>query len=103
MVCDQGASKVHFNKRLHELEHVRVAVVHEGFHEIGYRSADIAKMNLPELVHFREGARGFEYIFAHLFAAFHPGPRAETHADVGTVGNLQRPYVAIEVPEHATR
>src|SRR4029077_19811317 len=67
------------------------------------RRADVAEVNLPELVHFGEGAASFEYVLAHLLATFHPGPRAETDADVGTIGDLQSADVAIEVAEDASR
>src|SRR6266487_3769988 len=103
MVRDQGAAEIHFIKGLHEFVHVRVAVIHEGLHETRDWPADVAKVNLPELVHFREGTGRFEHILPHLLAAFHPGARAQTNADVGTVGNLQGPQVAVELPEDAAR
>ena len=94
---------IHGHQGAHDLFHVRVAVIHEGFHEVRDWPADVAKMNLPELVHFGEGARVFKHILPHLLAAFHPGSRTQTDANVGTVGDFQRPCVAIEVPEDATR
>src|SRR5438477_10052527 len=65
--------------------------------------ADIAEMDFPKLIHLRESARGFEDVLAHVFAAFHPRPRAKADADVRAVGNLQRAHVAVKISENATR
>src|SRR6185369_4579333 len=96
MIGDHGTPEVHIVECFHQFIHVRVTVVHEGFDKVRYRRADVAEVNLPELVHFGEGAGSFKDIPAHLLAAFHPGPRAETDADVGTIGDLQSADVAIE-------
>src|SRR5206468_1160688 len=103
VVRDHGAAEVHLIQRLHQLAHVCVAVVHEGFHKVRDRPADVAKVYLPELVHPGECTGGFKHILPHLLATFHPGSRAQTDADVRTVGDLQRPRVAVEVPEDAAR
>src|SRR5262245_47652884 len=101
MVRDHSAAKVHLIQCLHQLEHVRVAVIHEGFHKARNRSAHVAKVDLPELVHFRKSTGSLKDVLPHLLAAFHPGSRAETHADVRTVGDFQGARVAVEVPEDA--
>src|SRR4051794_13098910 len=64
---------------------------------------DVAEVDFPELVHFGEGADGFENIFSHFVAAFEPGSAAETDADIGAVGGFEGAEVAVEIAEDAAR
>src|SRR5207249_10869872 len=54
MVRNQGAAEVHLIKRFHQFVHVRVPIIRKGFHKVRDPPADIAEMNLPELVLFAQ-------------------------------------------------
>src|SRR5687767_4995261 len=54
MIRDHRPAKINFVERLHQLEHVRVAMVDKRLDKVRDRRRHIAKVNFPELVHFRE-------------------------------------------------
>src|SRR5262249_34839190 len=103
MVRNDRATEVNIAERLHDFVHVHVPIVHKGLDKIRERRADVAKVNLPELVQLREVADGFEYIFPHSCAAFQPGPGTQADPDVGAVGNLQGADISVEVAKDAAR
>src|ERR1039458_419591 len=103
VIENHDAIVVHVAQRLHDLVHVVVAVIHEGLDEVRQRRADIAEVNLPDLVGAEVADHLLGILAGELLAALQPGAAAHADADIGTVGNFQRPFVAIEVAEDAAR
>src|ERR1700733_8573298 len=101
VVEDHDAVELHLYQGRHDLGHVVISVVHEGFDEVRQRRADIAEMDLPDL--FRtEIADHLRRVFMHeRRAAFVPASATKTDADVGAVGNLHGSLIAFEIGEDA--
>src|ERR1700691_3957976 len=101
VVEDHDAVKLHFNQGGHDLGHIVISVVHEGLDEVRQRRADIAEMDLPDLLR-AEITDHLRRVFMHeRRAAFVPASATQTDADVGTVGNLHRSLIAFEIGEDA--
>src|SRR5207237_10935264 len=90
-------------KRLHDLPHVVVAVVHERLDEMRQRRADVAKMDLPDLPGAKEADHLLRVFAGELLAAFEPRSAAEADSHVRTVRDLHRWLVAFEGAEDAAR
>src|SRR6476660_6855120 len=103
MVADHHTVKPHLAQRTHDLPHLHVAIVHESLSEMRNRGADVAEVDLPKLAHAAEIADGADHVHAHQFPALKPGPAAQAHADIGTLGDLERALVAFKVAEDAAR
>ena len=67
------------------------------------RRADVAEVDLPDLLGAEVADHLFGILAGELLAALEPGAAAQADADVRAVGDLQRPLVAFEVAEDAAR
>src|ERR1700733_11206015 len=99
VVEDHDAVELHLYEGGHDLGHVVISVVHEGFDEVRQRRADIAEMDLPDL--FRaEIADHLRRVLMHeRRATLVPASATETDTDVGTVGDLHGSFIAFEIGE----
>src|ERR1700691_5486979 len=81
VVEDHDAVKLHFNQGGHDLGHIVISVVHEGLDEVRQRRADIAEMDLPDLLR-AEITDHLRRVFMHeRRAAFVPASATQTDAD----------------------
>ena len=62
---------------------------------------DVAKVDFPDLPSGAEVTKRLHHILAHEGPTFEPGPAAQAHAHVGTVGNLESALVTLKVAENA--
>ena len=65
--------------------------------------ADIAEVNLPDFLGAEVADHLFGILAGELLAALEPRAAAQADADIGAVGDFQRPLVAFEITEDASR
>ena len=95
MVGDHGTGVAAFVQRSHHPRHVHITVVRKRLHEsLGKGRADIAKMDLEQLLLGREVAYGVQYVLSRTVTALDPGSNTQAHADVWAVRDVECPCIS---------
>ena len=102
MIGNDTAVELDFAQGAHDLVHILVAVVDQGFGpRLRHGVSHVAEMDFEELIVGGEMFDSIDHTVAHAnFAPFQPAANAKADANVGAVGNFHCFLVTSKVAEH---